>query len=158
MAGKNRIPFKLERLRKKAGVFFAQGEPLWGHFFISPVSANHDGEETVLELLMSGQRYVPFETTDGQVALILISNIVKVLMEDNQHHMQNSATEHINVELCFISGETMRGKVCFTMPETHSRLSDFLNQSPGFFYLEAEGRLYLINHRHIVLIRPLTPP
>ena len=51
-----------------------------------------------------------------------------------------------------LDGRKLSGKVSFALPETHSRLSDFLNSREAFFRLEVEEKVYLIQNRFVKMI------
>ena len=144
---------KIETMRKKGEVFFSDGSRFSGDFFVSPSSAGHAGSELVYDLLNSERSFIPFELQEGEVVLFQKDSIVKVLLEENElakdqpYHKENRARVHL------LSGETIEGKVYLDLPETHFRLSDFLNYSHAFFYLEVNGQDYLINSRFIKLVR-----
>ncbi len=141
--------FKVDTIRKKAVVFFPDGTREVGQFFVSPVSANHDSSESISELLMSERRYVPFRTEGKDVILLQKDNILKVLIKDVEDEYLAETAQKIIVRICFLSGEEMSGTVKYSMPKTHSRLSDFLNQNGEFFAFETDEGIFLINHRYV---------
>ena len=147
-------PLKIKTVKKRATIFLIGGATLEGAFFLSPVSQYHPGEETLLELLGNEREYVPFETGQG-VVIINKKNIVKILLDKREKAFQcGSHTDmHIVIHLC--DGGTVEGKVYYSMPETHSRLSDFLNDSKEFFQLFADGHAFLINAHRVNFIEEI---
>jgi hypothetical protein len=147
------IVFRLQKIRKHAEIFFFDGGCVRGSFFVSPRSENHSDCERVQELLADERSYLPFETEEG-VTLIQKGSIEKVLLGENELKGRNIPNaKEIKVEVRFLSGEAMEGKVYLDLPESRFRLSDFLNASRSFFYLEADGRERLINTRFVKAVR-----
>jgi hypothetical protein len=61
--------------------------------------------------------------------------------------------EQIDAQIFFLSGNAIEGKVYLDLPERSSRMSDFLNNSKAFFYLEVDNKDYLINSRLIKMVK-----
>ncbi|RLB41825.1 MAG: hypothetical protein DRH12_07190 [Deltaproteobacteria bacterium] len=147
-------PLKIETLKKNAKVFLAGKEALDGVFFLSPTSPFHGGQESLQELLCSERRYIPFEK-DGKVIIIQKRNIIKVQLKDEDPKSQAGSHTEIDVRINFCQGGSIEGRVLYSMPVTHSRLSDFLNNSKEFFYLHSNDHTFLINARHISFVEQI---
>ena len=61
----------------------------------------------------------------------------------------------IPAKVHLLSGKTIEGKVFSDLPMTHARLSDFLNQSKAFFYLEVGDKDYLANSQLVKIVYPI---
>ncbi|HUT83493.1 MAG TPA: hypothetical protein VMX95_02495 [Thermodesulfobacteriota bacterium] len=78
-----------------------------------------------------------------------------IVLEDRD--MKNSITyeQKILAEVSFLSGKSIEGQVYSDLPRSHARLSDFLNHSKPFFYLEVGDKDYLVNSRLVKVVRPI---
>lgn len=149
--------FKIETIKKGVEVFFSDGSHLSGNFFVLPRSPSRAGGELISELLNGDRTFVPLELAEGQVVLLQKGCVVKVLLEGNEVNRDFPYQKKIEARVCFLSGENMDGRVYLDLPESHSRLSDFLNYSKQFFCLEADDEEYLINSRFVKMVRPSLP-
>lgn len=147
------MTFKIETIKKEAEVIFSDGSRLVGNFFVSPESPYHAGREFVSEVLISESRYVPFESKDRKIILLRKGCIEMILLKGDGPNKEISYSKHIMAQIHFLSGKTIEGKVYLDLPESQSRLSDFLNNSKEFFYLEAGSKDYLINSRLIKMVK-----
>ncbi len=150
-------PYRIEILRRQARIFLVGGKRLEGTFFLSPISPNNRGEETILELLCGERAYLPFETTQGKIVLVQKTNIIKVLSQEDPSYPPGAKTSG-QITVWFDDGTSLNGEVFFSMPVTHSRLSDFLNHSAEFFYLHKDDNTYLINRYHVTFVEPISEP
>ena len=146
--------YRVKTLRKKAEIFLVGGKRLEGAFFLSPISANQRREETILELLCGDRAYLPFETTQGKIVLIQKTNIIKVISKEPAPY-PDGAKASGQIKVWFDDGSFLNGEVLFSMPTTHSRISDFLNHSAEFFYVHKEGIVYVVNRDHITFVEPI---
>ncbi|MEE9910620.1 MAG: hypothetical protein K4571_02750 [Deltaproteobacteria bacterium] len=123
-----------------------------GKFFVSAVSAFRDGGELIVELLAKDRNYIPFESDDGKIVLLRKENMMMVFLEEDEADNYLPGFKQVPVVIHLLTGQIMSGKVSFALPETHSRLSDFLNSRDAFFRLEVEGKNYLIQNRFVKMI------
>ena len=144
---------KIETIKKKAIVYFAENTQMKGYFFVSAVSAFRDGGELITELLAQDRNYIPFESeTNEEIALLRKENIMMVFLEEDAADNFMPGYKQVRVMIHLMNGQTLSGKVSFALPQTHSRLSDFLNSRESFFRLEVEGKNYLVQNRFVKLI------
>jgi hypothetical protein len=148
---------KLEMIRRRAEVVFSDGTSESGDFFLSPRSPNHAGRESIAELLNGERSYIPLELGAGKIILVQKRSIVMVLLEGDEVRKDLAYQRPIAAQVCFLSGENMEGTVYLDLPKSHSRLSDFLNYSKAFFYLEVGDRDYLVNSRFVKMVCPNPP-
>ena len=146
--------YKIDMVKKEAEVFFSDGSSLAGSFFVSPQSSSHSGSQLVSELLIDKNSYLPFEL-DGEKTIILWrGSIVMVILEKNELNFQTPYLKEIIVQVCLTSGENLDGKVYTDLPESYTRLSDFLNHNDEFFHLEVDSKDHLINSRFVKMVKP----
>ncbi len=150
-------PYRIETLRKPGRVFLAGGQTLQGTFFLSPISPSHKGPETVLELLSGERSYLPFETDQGKVVLVQKTSIVKILL-DEEPLDSPGPKKQTRITLWFVDQSSLKGQMCFLMPVSHSRVSDFLNSAGQFFYVHTNAGTYLVNQRYVSFVELLEEP
>jgi hypothetical protein len=148
------MKLNIEMSKKKAQIFFPDGSHLSGHFFVLLHAQGRVGGECLLDLLLDERSYLPFEMEGGQVQLFQKGSIVMVRSEGCQYLQGVSYQRKMNTRIIFLSGQTLEGKVYSDLPQSKSRLSDFLNHSRRFFCLEADGNEYLVNAQFIKSVDP----
>lgn len=148
---------KLDMIRRKGEVIFSDGTRESGDFFVSPSSASHTGRESIAELLNGERSYIPLESRAGEVVLLQKRSIVMVLLEADEMRKDLAYQRRITAQVRFLSGESMEGTVYLDLPKSHSRLSDFLNYSKAFFYLEVGDKDYLVNSQFVKMVCPSPP-
>jgi hypothetical protein len=146
------MELKVETIKKKAVVHFPDNQQMTGFFFVSAISAFRDGGELVSELLARDRNYIPFEYEDGEIALLRKENIMMVYIEEDPADNEMPGYKQVPVVIHLLSGQTISGLVSFALPQTHSRLSDFLNSREAFFRLEVQGKNFLVQNRFVKLI------
>ncbi len=146
------MQLKIETIKKKATVFFPENTNLDGYFFVSAIAAFHEGGELITELLAKDRNYIPFETQQGEIVLLRKENMMMVSLEEEEVDNFLPGYKQVTVVIHLLTGKSFLGKVSFALPETHSRLSDFLNSRDAFFRMEIDGKNYLIQNRFVKMI------
>lgn len=146
------MQFRIETVKKRATVSFPDNTQMSGYFFVSTVSALGGGEEPVGELLARKREYVPFESDEGKTVLLCKENLVVVALDEEAPESALPGYKRVSVVIHLLTGQMLSGKVSFALPETQSRLSDFLNSRDAFFRLESEGKTCLIHNHFVKLI------
>lgn len=149
------MQLKIETIKKRATVSFPEGSEMRGDFFVSAVSAFREGGELITELLAKDRNYIPFESEQGEMVLLRKENMMMVHLEEDAADNFLPGYKQVSVVIHLLTGKQISGKVSFALPETHSRLSDFLNSRDAFFRLEVEGKNYLVQNRFVKLITAL---
>ena len=140
--------------KKKAEILFSDGSRLSGQFFVLLHAQGRVGSECLLDLLLDERSYLPFENDGGQIQLLQKGSIVMVKSEVKEYLEGVSFQRKMETRINFLSGKSIEGKVYSDLPQSKSRLSDFLNHSRRFFCLEAEGKEYFINTKFIKSVDP----
>ena len=148
---------KIETTKKRAEIICSDGSSLNGSFFVAFRAPAREGNELVLDLLVSEKTYLPFELDEGQIVLLQKECIVMIVLEDRDMKKSIIYEQKIPAEVRFLSGESIEGKVYSDLPRNYARLSDFLNHSKTFFYLEVGDKDYLVNSRLVKAVRPISP-
>ncbi len=147
------MQLKVETIKKKAIIYFPEGSELHGCFFVAALSVLREGGELVTELLAKDRNYIPFESDQGETILIRKENMMMVYVEEDVADNYLPGYQQVFVSIHLMTGQIISGKVSFALPETHSRLSDFLNTREAFFRLEVEGKNYLVQNSFVKLIK-----
>lgn len=148
---------KIQMIRKQVEIVFEDGSRTEGFFFLSPTSAHRLGSESIEELLNSDRTYLPLERSREEVVLVSKHAIVTVLAKDRETESILLGPRKITAEVTLRSGETLYGEISHDLPETHSRLSDYLNRSGPFFHFEVASRDCFVASAFVKFIRPAQP-
>ena len=149
------MKLNIEMTKKKAEVLFSDGGRLSGQFFVLLHAQGRVGGECLLDLLLDERSYLPFEGDGGKILLLQKGSIVMVKSEEEEYFKGVSYQRKMETRINFLSGQIIEGKVYSDLPQSKSRLSDFLNNSRRFFCLESEGQEYFINTQFIKSVVPM---
>ena len=125
-------------------------EPIAGELALNPNSALRDGPQTLLELLNSPHRTLPFERADGQVLLVTRLQIHYIAPGPDVPAEYVSPPSFVvsreeQVSLTFADGHNVTGRIQIELPDHLNRTSDFLNAADDFFALRTAGGVMLVN-------------
>ena len=149
----------VQKLRALVRVLLAGDEPTDGVLCLAPYARFHDGPQTLLELLNSGDRVIPLEVPeDGSVRLVTRTEIVWVAPHAGvearlQRHpgLRTAHEEQVRVRL--VDGSFLEGLLQLELPNELNRASDFLNLADDFFALETDEGLLLVNKLRVREVR-----
>ena len=118
--------------------------------FLSPFADNHQGRETLSDLLERPDRFLPVLEKDSYLLLVQKSAIpwIEVLKPEQAewyYYEMRQGTPKAKILVEFTTGETMEGHIHALTPEGDRRVSDVINLSQGFLHLETREGLYIIN-------------
>jgi hypothetical protein len=156
-SGGTTMSFRVEKIKRNAEIFFPDGSTLSGSFFVSHQSPKHTGPESVCDILTNERTFIPFEVDGQNVLLLQKRSVVKLRLETRELDRDVPYLKEIKARIQLVSGEFLEGNVYLDLPKSHSRLSDFLNYSPDFFYLEVEQCDYLVNANFVRHVEPFFP-
>lgn len=126
-------------------------EALEGYLSLSPRAESHDGPETLLDLLNSSARFIPFVPADGGPVLLLARLQLDWIMPgpevpaDVVRPSTYLVTREERVGLRFTDGRRIEGLIQMELPEELNRASDFLNGPGDFFPLLTDFGILLLN-------------
>ena len=149
------MELKIETIKKRAEVICSDNSSFKGSFFVALRAPGRDGNELVLDLLVSEKTYLPFDLDNGKIVLLQKECIVTIILEDRDMKESITYEQQIPAEVRFLTGQSIKGNVYSDLPKSHSRLSDFLNHSKSFFYLEVGETDYLVNSLLVKIVRPI---
>ena len=145
---------KLRTQKRQAETKFSDGQSICGNFFISPLSKGLPGGENVFELLNDDRSYIPYEITEGDISLLQKDSIMTVRMAVSEMPKDLPYLNRISTKIFLLSGDIFEGHVYMDLPKTHTRLSDFLNFSQKFIFIEVDEQDFFINTKFVKMVMP----
>jgi hypothetical protein len=152
--------FSLPRTPVAAQLVLTYGGARAGQIYVMQRVPQHDGPETVLELLNRPEGFFAFRPAeDGEVLLISKAQTVS-LSVDRQAPITDptrlTAARMLGVEIIVTGGASVGGWASAELPQAHSRLLDYLNASPDmFFAIWSHTTTHYVNRAHVLFARPL---
>ena len=148
------MDLKLKTQKRQVETKFADGHSIIGHFFISPLTKGLPGSGNVIELLNDERSYIPFEIAEGEISLLQKDSIMTVRMAVNEIPKDLPYQRPISTKIILLSGDIFEGLVYIDLPKTHTRLSDFLNFSQKFIFIDIDQHDFLINTKFVKMVMP----
>jgi hypothetical protein len=145
----------IQKLRAPVRLSQPGDTPLDGYFCLLPEIDGHPRPETILELLNSTRRVIPFfQVADDNVVLLTRLNIDWVVpgaQVDSDWIMPRRlhAIREQSVRLQFFDGREMEGDVRWCSPGADIRLSDFLNDAADFYPLVTRVGILMVNKNRV---------
>lgn len=145
--------FRVEKKQQQVSLFMADGVVLETTVFLANYAMHHSGEQTVLDLLLEDDAFLPAKAASGEFHLVrkgMISHVRCIVELD-------PALEYTErqVKVSFLGGEVLQGTVKMDMPAHSARLTDYINSGSEFFPLFTGEHAHLVNRslvRDLVLI------
>ena len=128
--------------------------------FLAEAAPGHTGGERLSDLLNnSGSQFIPaIDAATDAMTFVHCENLalarVAAEHEPNVVDQFTIPTEH-EVEVMLVDGQKLRGLITYVLPEAHSRLTDYLNNTPPFIPLLEGEQVALINKRHVAYVETL---
>ncbi len=130
-------------------------DPMDGFFALAPTTPLRDGPETILDLLNSKQRVVPFIHGEDRTVLLLTRLNIDWVMAgpgvDRDHVCPRNyiVTREERVQVSFLDGRVIEGLIQMELPEDFNRASDFLNGTDDFFPLVTRLGTLIVNKARV---------
>lgn len=134
---------RIEKRQEQVSLFLADGVALEATVFLAQYAMFHSGEQTVLDLLLEEDPFLPVKRDNGDFHLVR-----KGMISHLRCHVElDPALEHTDrqVKVCFLGGESLCGGIKMDLPKHSARLTDYINGGTEFFPLFAEEGSYLVN-------------
>jgi len=154
------VSFALPRTAVPAYLLLTEGDLRRGDVFVMERFPQHDGAESVLEMLNRPEGFFAFRPADGADALLVSKAHTVSVSTDRQAPIADparlSAAKLLGVELVLAGGSTIGGWASVELPPQHSRLLDYLNASHDpFFAVWTHAATHYVNRTHVMYARPL---
>jgi hypothetical protein len=144
---------RVEKRQEQVSLFMADGLVLVATVFLAKYAMHHSGEQTVLDLLLEDDPFLPAKAENGEFHLVrkgMISHLrCQVDLDPALEYTER------NVKISFLGGELLQGLIKMDLPPHAARLTDYINGGAEFFPLFAGENIYLVNRslvRDLVLI------
>lgn len=135
--------FRIEKREESVVIFMADGIVYEGSLFLSPFAQHRSGGQSVADLLLEEQPFLPLKTVKGEFHLVS-KGMISHLRYDNREEPLACFPER-EVKITFLGGEELQGSVCLDLPAENSRIQDFFNSGAKYFSLKSGGHDYLVN-------------
>lgn len=144
-----------------AQLLLTQGIPRPGQIYVMERVPDHDGPETVLELLNRREGFFAFRPSEGDSVLLVSKGQTVTLSIDRQAPIADpvrlSAARTLGVEVVLASGSTLGGWASVELPAQHARPLDYLNASyDPFFALWSHTTTHYVNRAFVLYARPMS--
>ncbi|MBI3077855.1 MAG: hypothetical protein HYY85_12870 [Deltaproteobacteria bacterium] len=138
------------------------GLAIEGTLLLRGAPGQHVGKESLLERLNDEEPFLPLLTEPGPCCVLLAKAHLLFLAvagwpdeEPPAEWLARARTER--VELTLVEGPPMQGTLMIPLIPRGSRIQDYLvSVGAGFFPLQGEQELYLINAAALVAVTPLS--
>ncbi len=144
---------RVEKREEQVSLFMADGVIFDGQVHLAQYALLHSGEQTVLDLLMEENPFLPMHSSSGEFHLIQ-KGMISYLRCKISLHEKLEYTER-QVKISFPGHETLQGALKIDAPNHSVRLTDYINGGNNFFPLFSGAVAYLVNRsliRDIVLL------
>ena len=91
---------------------------------------------------------------EAEIALLQKGSIMLVKMATNEIRTDLPYQNRVFAKVFLLSGDILKGFVFIDLPKTYPRLSDFLNFSKRFFFIEVNEQDYVINTKFVKMVNP----
>jgi hypothetical protein len=145
----------IQKLRAPVRLSQPGENPVDGYLCLTPEVGGQPRPETILELLNSPRRVIPFlRVHDESVALLTRLNIDWVVVGSQVDPtwvmpQRSPAMREQSVRLQFFDGRTMEGDVRWASPGADIRLSDYLNDRADFYPLVTRVGIMMVNKNRV---------
>jgi len=149
----NMSDYRIEKDRFSVKLFFSDGKVDEGNIYLSLQAANHEGRESVRDVLNQLDLFLPVNFPTKSTKLVNKRHLLMVSFPSNEEEedLGAEANPH-DVVLHLTNGVQIEGKFIFLLPPHSSRVKDYLSQTESFMELRRQGEIYLVNKRHIIFV------
>lgn len=153
--------YRVVKKEVTAEVTIVGEKPAVLRLFLAGQTRLHTGDERPSDLLNGPDPFLPAIDRKGKLRLLRRDAVVVITLPDGhdpgEEGPQSEAgplptSRHADVEVILESGAAIRGTVEYDMPESRSRLLDFLNREEQCLAVRHKGQIHLVNKRHIARV------
>lgn len=150
--------FSLPRVAIPATLLQTAGGKREGEIYVMERVPQHAGHETALDMLNRDEGFFPFRPKDNGAGVLLVAKARTVSLKvpaEPEDQARLSAAKQARLEVTLADGSKLSGWATLELPEYHSRLLDYLNESvKPFFALTTGDGVHLVNRAHVLYARP----
>jgi hypothetical protein len=156
--------YRVAKKEVMAEVTVAGEKPAVLTLFLAGRTRHHAGDERPSDLLNGPDAFLPAIDRKGKPRLLRRDAVIVITVpaahEPGAEGPEAEAaplpsSRHAEVEVILVGGAAIRGTVEYDMPESRSRLLDFLNREDRCLAVRHAGQVHLVNKRHIARVNPL---
>ena len=145
--------YRIEKDRFSVKLFFSNGKVDEGNIYLSLQAANHEGRESVGDVLNQQDAFLPVNFPTRSTRLVNKRHLLMVSFPSNEEEEDLGAEANLHEVLLHLSnGVQIEGRFIFLLPPHSSRVKDYLSQAESFMELRKEGEICLVNKRHIIFV------
>lgn len=146
--------------RIEAEVLLGDGTHLVGALFVQGRVQQHDGPETLVEMLNRPEPFTPLGLAAGGVAFLPKAQVALIATEaqpatGDGGGRPSLAAKLVGLEVEMLGGRVLSGLVSVDLPPGHSRALDFLNEAGAFFSITTNAATWIVHRAHMRGARPL---
>jgi hypothetical protein len=148
--------------RIESEVFLGDGTRLVGALFVQGRVPQHDGAETLVEMLNRPEPFTVVSLAEGGVVFVAKAQLALIAADpqvpstgaelDEDRH---SAAKMIGLEIEMVGGRVLRGWAALELPPTRARALDFLNSAGPFFAVTTHAVHWVVHRSFVRGVRPL---
>jgi hypothetical protein len=153
------MPQYVEKIRVPVRLRAAGMDDLRGEVALAARAALRDGPETLLELLNSPLRVIPFLREDDEDVVLVARTAIGWVAADPSLEPSwimppaYQLTREERVEVIFLDGTRRQGIIPMELPQHLNRASDFMNGSDEFFPLNTTDATVIVNKQRVAGVR-----
>jgi hypothetical protein len=156
--------YRVAKKQVTAEVTIAGEKPAVLTLFLAEQTRQHAGDERPSDLLNGSDIFLPAIDRKKKLRLLQRDAVVVITvpaaLEPGAAATDDGAASlpshlHAEVEVVLQGGAAIRGTVEYDMPESRSRLIDFLNREDRCLAVRQADQVHLVNKRHIARVTEL---
>jgi hypothetical protein len=144
--------------RIQADVSTVDQQVIHGELHVQAGVAQHDGPETLLEMLNRSDPFFPVSLAQGGIVFTAKAQVAVVTCAPEvglSDPERIGAAKTIGLEVVMTGGAEFRGWATLELPPTRARALDYLNAPGLFFTLRSDLAIRFINRSFVRYVRPL---
>jgi hypothetical protein len=147
--------YKVEKDRFSVTLFLFDGSVKDGYVYLSFHAANHEGPETVTDVLNQKEQFLPINFDDGSIRLINKDKIVMISFRVGEQKTRTLSLGDLSIHdvtIHLMNQGCLEGRFISLLPTYSRRLKDYLNRGDLFLELRRDGNTYLIHRDHVLFV------
>ncbi|OPX98121.1 MAG: hypothetical protein A4E58_01013 [Syntrophorhabdus sp. PtaB.Bin006] len=147
---------RVEKNKRRVTLCRSDGMKLDVNFFLSPYAEGHSGKELMLDVLNSNSAFLPAEDIHtGATFFLNKSEVMFLEIPERDLAEETVLNPQKSVQVELTNHEILNLSLFMEMPEDRSRVSDYLNFSPGFIYLCGKEKDIILNKSFVFSVKDL---